>query len=43
MIIFDIDKDIIEMFSNTIKNGWRTIDTVPECIKWIVIEKISNI
>lgn len=41
-MIPEIDKDIIQMFYQLIKNKWRSIHNTPECLRRPILEMIDK-
>lgn len=41
-MIPEIDKSIIQMFYQLIKNNWRSLHNTPECLKRPVIELLEK-
>lgn len=41
-MIPEIDKDIIQMFYELVKNNWRSINNTPECLKKHVLDLLDK-
>nr|UWD58230.1 MAG: hypothetical protein [Bacteriophage sp.] len=41
-MIPEIDKDIIQMFYELVKNNWRSIYNTPECLKRPVLDLLDK-
>jgi len=41
-MIPEIDKDMIQMFYELLKNNWRSIHNTPECLKRSVLDLLDK-